>query len=455
MAEENLKRPEETPEDRYTELEWSGWTRRVVTICLLILGVYALTLLRPVLQILVMALVLAFLLFSPARVLTRRLKMPYPLAVLLLYLLLIILLLLSLVIFAPAGANVIEQVALSIDQAYEDVYDQLGRYQPGEGKISILGIEIDLEPLILPVKDFAAELPRSLLPDPTDLPPATPLPEPSGDAPPTATPVQLDFGVILQSIQNIGPILTGTITSTVALVLGLLLQAFMVMFLSFLILLEIPAAFTWFVSLLPQEGRREYGLLLDRMIDVWNEFFISEVTIGLIIGFLTWLQLIIMGIPSALGLAVFTGFISLIPTLGGVIALIPLFLIPAFQGSSVILGMSNVSLALLVTVINLVMQQIIWNGVAPKILGDAMSIPLPVIIIGLIIGSAFGGLLGAFLVVPILGTIRVILLYVFRKLHNQDPYPGEPTPAILQQGLFAPLATIHNRPQIKLRRKDS
>jgi predicted PurR-regulated permease PerM len=72
-----------------------------------------------------------------------------------------------------------------------------------------------------------------------------------------------------------------------------------------------------------------------------------------------------------------------------------------------------------------VIVEIIWNVVAPKLLGDAVDLSLPIVIIGVFIGSASFGILGAFLIVPIMGTVRVILHYLLRKIGQQDPFPGQ------------------------------
>ena len=71
---------------------------------------------------------------------------------------------------------------------------------------------------------------------------------------------------------------------------------------------------------------------------------------------------------------------------------------------------------MLVVGINLVISQLIWNMIAPKILGDALDLPLPVIIVGVFVGAAAGGVLGAFLAAPILATLRVIISYCGTRL---------------------------------------
>ncbi len=92
--------------------------------------------------------------------------------------------------------------------------------------------------------------------------------------------------------------------------------------------------------------------------------------------------------------------------------------------------------ALLVVGISLVINQVMWSVVAPKILGDALDLPLAVIIIGVFIGTAVGGVLGAFRVAPIMASARVVLAYVLDKLGGHDPFPGEEVPEALTEGLF-------------------
>ena len=137
-----------------------------------------------------------------------------------------------------------------------------------------------------------------------------------------------------------------------------------------------------------------------------------------------------MGVSQAALLAIITAIVSLIPTIGGFIALLPLGLGAALQGSTVFTEMSVGTFTLLVLVVNVLITQVIWNVVAPKILGDAVRLPLPVIILGMFLGAGVGGILGAFLAVPILGTVRVIVLYLISKITLNDPFPGQDMPPV-------------------------
>ncbi len=433
-----------TPPPNYApdyQPQWSTWTRRLVVVILLIAGVYALTLFTPVIPMVTLAFLLAFLLYAPSRAIVRRTPVPYPLAVVLLYLLIILALLFMALVLIPAFVSGINSLIGTVEQAYTDLQATLRAYQPQHGVVTVLGIDLDLNFLIEPVRNFVlgtqVQAAPTAEPGPSPDTITTPTPEgaPAGEAGDSSAQT-IDLRQLVESLVNVAGTVTGTLTSAITGVTGFVVTLVMALLISFLILLDVPRLQKAFVEWVPAAYHREYVLLIRQIIRVWNGFFRGQVIIGVIIGVATWLQLTLMGVRNAEILAVFTGLISLIPTLGGIIALIPLGLVPLLEGSSVFTDMSNGTFALLVVGVNLAISQAVWNAVAPKILGDALDLPLPVIIIGVFIGAAVGGILGAFLVAPVIGTIRVILVYVLNKLSLRDPFPGEEAAVAWEEGLL-------------------
>jgi predicted PurR-regulated permease PerM len=238
-------------------------------------------------------------------------------------------------------------------------------------------------------------------------------------------------------VAGVVPNLLGTATSTVGAISGFVGTFFLANFLALLFLLEIPHAFAWGINATSPAYRREVGILLHRTSRVWTGFFRGQLIISALIGILTWLQLLVMGINGAVVVGLFTGVVSLIPMLGGIISLIPIGLAPLLQGSNVFPDLSPLALTFLVLVPNFVVQQIIWNVVSPKITGDAVNLPVPVIILGLVIGNAFAGIMGALLVAPTMGTIKVIVEYILKKIRGGDPFLDEPEPAFMTNGVFS------------------
>lgn len=386
--------------------QWSTYFRRIVIVCLVISGVVAAWLLSPVMQTLIVTGLLCFLLYLPSRILAAKTALNFPCAVMVIYLILILLLVLGILALVPSVVNVIRTVGDAISQFLVRIRDIAEAATPETSQVFIPGVNVSVDawPLLEPLKEaFSGQVAQAA----------------------TSAPA-IDVGAILSTLTSI----TAGLIQGIA---GIVSTGFLAILLSFLILIDLPRYQHSIARGIAPIYRRETFLLTAQVNNVWSGFFRGQLVVGVIIGVLTWLQLTLMGVGNAAGIAVIVALISLIPTIGGIIALFPMFFVPLLGGSTVpaLDNMSNVALAILVTVIYLIWSQIVWTVVAPKILGDAVSIPLPAIILGIGVGLALGGILGAFLIVPILGSLRILLIYVIHKLNGRDPFPGQGAPEVV------------------------
>lgn len=423
---------EETPYQEY-QPQWGRATRLIVAILLILAAIFALTLLGPVIQMLIVAFLIAFLVLAPSRFLTEHTPLPYTAWVFICYAFLVVTVLLALLILIPPFVDAANGLLGDVRDGVTTLEGQLQEYTPGQGVVTVLGVPVDLDFILTPLKDFvvnSAQVAGGTTSGTQGSSGTTTSP------PPPAFLQNLDLRSLFSGAFNVAGTVTSTVTSTITTVTGFLAALLLALFISFLVLIDLPNTQAGLIQSIPRPYWREYALLFERIERVWNGFFRGQVAIALIIGVLTWVQLRLMGAPGAEILAVFTGFISLIPTLGGFIALIPLSIVPLLQGSLVFTQMSNVVFALLVVGVNLVITQVIWNVVAPMILGDILDLPIPVVIVGVFIGAAAGGILGAFLVAPIMSSLRVIVAYLFNKIYAQDPYPGQQPRVALGEGFF-------------------
>ncbi len=398
--------------------QFSLWVRQLLTVILLIAGVFMLTLLAPVLPMLTVAFLITFVMFFPSRSLARRTPIPYSISVIILYTLMIVLIVLAVLLLTPTLVAGVNNLIVSLQQGYSDLIASLKALRPQDAVLNVFGIPVDLSEVVRTAQDVVlngiSSTTRGFL-----LPSTLPNPVPVQQVALT--------DLLNQILPLFGPV-SQTVTSAIGTVTGFIGSFLLALFISFLILLDIPLTQKAISRSVPSTYHREFALLVHKIAHVWNGFFKGQVLIGFAIGVLTFVQLSAMGIGNTFILAVITGVISLIPTIGGIIALVPLSLIPLIQGSATLPQVPHGIMALLVVGINLLITQVIWNAVAPKILGDALELPLPVIIVGVFIGAAAGGVLGAFLVAPIMATMRVVIAYVWNKINMQDPYPGEVEP---------------------------
>lgn len=407
--------------------QFTLWVRQLLTVVLLIGGIYLLTLTAPVLPMLTLAFLIAFVMFIPSRALARRTPMPYAVAVILLYLLIGTIAVLGILLLTPTLVSGVNNLVSSIQQGYSDLIASLQAVRPRDAVLEIVGITVDLSEIVRTVQSIFLNgvVPRTtgfLLPE--------------GITSPTpARQVELE-SLLNQVLPLFGPV-SQTVTSAIGVVTGFVGSTLLAIFVSFLLLLDVPYTQRLISRQVPIVYHREFALIVDRLVKIWNGFFKGQVLIGFAIGVLTFVQLQAMGISNALILAIIVGTISLIPTIGGILALVPLGIIPLIQGSQTFPQIPHVIMALLVVGVNLIISQVIWNVIAPKILGDALELPLPVIIVGVFVGAAAGGILGAFLAAPIMASLRVVMAYVWNKINLRDPFPGEVSPFQWEDDPFA------------------
>jgi len=424
----------ETVPPNYTP-QWGNWTRQLMTVLLIIAGLFALTLLSAVVQMLTVAFLLTFVLYVPARSLTRRVRFPWAFSVFVVYLTMLLSATLGVVLVIPAAVQGVQSLSNSLSEGVAGLEDELLPYlQEGVNAVEVLGVQVDIQFILDPVRQALNAMSQiddaaTVDPDGTDVVP--------GDTPtPGAVISSVDLRSLIDSMLSIAATVTETLTRAIASITGLFTSLLIAVLISFFLLLDVPTLSRTITLWIPESYNREYAILTSRIVRVWNGFFKGQVIIGLMIGIITFIQLQMMGMPSAALLAALTGTISLIPTIGGFIALIPLGIVALLSGSTVFPQMPNGVFALFVLGVNAVIAQVIWNVVAPKILGDVLDLPLVLIIVGVFIGAAVGGVLGAFLVAPIMGTVRIFLLYIIARIGLRDPYPGEIAPFKLGESLF-------------------
>ncbi len=129
-------------------------------------------------------------------------------------------------------------------------------------------------------------------------------------------------------------------------------------------------------------------------------FFVGKIIDSLIIGVLTLILLLIFRIPYAPLIATIIGITNIIPVFGPFIGAIPSFLI---------IFIADPIKALIFLILILVIQQIDGNVIGPKILGNTTGLSSLGVIISIIIMSAYFGIIGMIVGVPIFAVLVAII----------------------------------------------
>lgn len=390
--------------------------RYIVGVGLFIFSILLILLMRPVLTTLLFAFVIAFILYIPVRVIARRTPLSFAASVIAVYAVIVLICAMLLFTLVPALISGVNTLVDQLQGANEDVAEWLEAYEPGDAIVTILGQQVDLDPIVQMVEPF-------FLGSLSDLTAAQIADEAENVVDPGELAVQMPtFTAMARSLMDVLGVLASFVVSFASIIATLAVA----LFISFLALLDLGNG-TGIANSIDPRYRREVRILLSRLDQIWLGFFKSQVLIALILGVLAYIQFIIFGVPGALPLAIFNGFFSVIPTVGGMISIIPLVIVTLFLGSTRFPEMDHVTFMLLMVIIQSVYSQLIYNVVSPPLVGKSVKLPVIVVIVGVLIGMTIGGILAAFLVVPVISTIKLMYTYLIAKVSLQDPFPDETT----------------------------
>ena len=156
---------------------------------------------------------------------------------------------------------------------------------------------------------------------------------------------------------------------------------------------------------------------------IWNAFLRGQFLIIIVTILVYSVVLTILGVRYALGLALLAGFARFVPYVGPAIAWTTFGLVSYFQASHPF-GINPFLYTIIVVGSALLIDVLLDNLVATRILARALKIhPAAVLVAALILANLIG-LVGVVLASPVVATLKLFLRYTMRKLFDQDPWAG-------------------------------
>ncbi len=171
-------------------------------------------------------------------------------------------------------------------------------------------------------------------------------------------------------------------------------------------------------AILNKRAYRNFGKYFDRTNSIFFNFLAGQLLDGLIIGIITSIAMLILGVKYAISLGFMIGIFNLIPYFGAIIAVIVAAIITLLTG-----GLWQ---TVIMVIVLIVLQQIDANIINPKILGNQLKISPLLVIFAVSVGGAYFGIWGMFLSVPVIAVIKLVLTdyieYKNRLKDRQEKY---------------------------------
>jgi predicted PurR-regulated permease PerM len=212
-----------------------------------------------------------------------------------------------------------------------------------------------------------------------------------------------------QYLLSIGKQLSSLAGNAVGFLIALsngLLNFLLVLVLTFMFVVGRDDVNQFIVSLFPKEYE-SYILNKNKAIQVKIGYWLQgQVVLMVVIGLITYIGLSIIGVDYALTLAAFTGLAELLPVVGPMLALIVALPIAANKAFWMVGA---------VFIFYMVIQQLENNLLVPAIMKKAVGLNPIVVIVSMLIGFQFLGVLGLIISVPVATMVGLFLADFLRK----------------------------------------
>lgn len=192
----------------------------------------------------------------------------------------------------------------------------------------------------------------------------------------------------------------------VAALIGFVFKTFLVLMLTAFIAADTERIVSFLFTITPVRDRTQLSDLLQRIDRGLSGVVRGQLTICLINGVLTLIGLLLLKVKFAFLLATVAAVFSLVPIFGSILSTIPIVIVGLSSGLSTAVG----ALAWIVGI-----HALEANLLNPKIMGDAAKIHPVLVVLALVVGEHFAGIVGALLAVPLMS----ILVTIFKAARTR------------------------------------
>ena len=186
-------------------------------------------------------------------------------------------------------------------------------------------------------------------------------------------------------------------------IVGSVFTLFLTFMVAAFILVDTERILSFWRSLVSKKYHARYNDLLKSLDKGLNGVVRGQLIICLINGILTFVGLLVLGVPFAFTLGLVAMVFSLIPIFGTILSSIPI----------VIMGLTiSLSTGLLALAWILVIHFIEGNFLNPKIMGTSAQIHPAIIVFVLVTGEHMAGIAGALLAVPVYSILQTFFFFL-------------------------------------------
>jgi predicted PurR-regulated permease PerM len=212
---------------------------------------------------------------------------------------------------------------------------------------------------------------------------------------------------LIQRLEDLSAELPATVLELVGSFTAFVFNSLTVLILTIYFTVNLPAMRSGIARLLGRDDREEFTGIVEAVTERVGGYVLGALLIAGIAGTVSFIALLLIGVPFAAALAFVVALTDLIPTVGAIIGAALAAAVAAFVG----LPQFIATVAFFI-----VYQQIENYLIQPRVQGRAVDMPAPLVILAVLIGGSLLGVVGALLAIPVAAIINVAV----RELYLRD-----------------------------------
>ncbi len=181
----------------------------------------------------------------------------------------------------------------------------------------------------------------------------------------------------------------------------------------------------WVIGLAPPAEQGDLSRLYQQIRTVWQQYLRGQLRLIVILAIIYSAAWEIIGVPGALALGLLAGFLNLVPELGPAAIGIMATIVAYLEGSKVFSGMSSILFAALTLGVYLLINTFKTVWLQPRVLGRSVLLHEGLVFVAIVAALVLSGVLGVLVVVPVLASGILVAKYVRRKLLGLPAFDDE------------------------------
>jgi putative heme transporter len=223
---------------------------------------------------------------------------------------------------------------------------------------------------------------------------------------------------VIGQLQSNAQDIAGRVVSGAVAAGSLLLTALLAVVLCFFYLKDGPKFVPWLSGLVGPTAAPHVTAVTHRSWATLSGFIKAQAAVGAVDAVAIGIGLAVLGVPLVLPLSILIFFGAFVPIIGAVVT--------GALAALVALVTNGLTAALIVVGLVLVVQQLEGNVLQPILVGRSLDLHPALVILAVTAGGTRAGITGAFLAVPVVAVVAVVVRYVRQQLAASEPAPGSP-----------------------------